>query len=70
MVGPCVGVVEKVYTTHVWDDDKSDEWNARHAPLKPEPEWKVRMKPDVLPSKWCYSGSDAFAPAVAEVEPE
>jgi hypothetical protein len=70
VVGPCVGIVEKVYVTHAFDEDRSDEWNARNSPPLPEPDWKVRMKPDVLPAKWCYSGCDAFAPSVADLEPE
>lgn len=70
VVGPCVGVVEHVYINYTFDEDRSDEWNALNGKPLPEKEWAIRMKPDVLPAKWCYSGSDAFAPRVAEVEPE
>lgn len=69
VVGPCVGVVERIYVQTAWDEDRSDEWNARNAPRLPESQWRVRVKPDAIPAKWCYSGQDAFAPSVAELEP-
>jgi hypothetical protein len=70
VVGPCVGVVTKIYPKHEWDDDKSDYWNAVNGKPLPESEWSVSFKPDVLPEKWCYVGCDKFAPSVSDLEPE
>ena len=69
VVGPCVGVVEKVYVHHTFNEDMSDEWNARNGKPLPESEWHVRMRPDTLPERWCYTGNDVFAPSVSDVEP-
>ena len=35
--------------------------------LEPEREWSVSMKPDDLPTPWCYPGRDCFAPAVKDL---
>jgi len=69
VVGPCVGVVDRIYVHHTFDEDRSDEWNARNGKPLPESEWHVRMRPDTLPERWCYTGNDAFAPSVSDVEP-
>ena len=68
VVGPCSGVVEKVYVHYTFDEDMSDQWNARNGKPLPEAQWHVRMRPDDLPQQWCYTGQDVFAPQVSDVE--
>lgn len=69
VVGPCVGVIEKIYVRHTFNEEMSDEWNALNGVPLPESEWHVRMKPDLLPELWCYAGNDCFAPPVSDLEP-
>ena len=68
-IGTCVGVVEKIYVGHTFNEEMSDRWNALNGKPLPEEEWHVKMRPDVLPERWCYVGQDVFAPEVAELEP-
>lgn len=80
VVGPCTGVVEKIYQTVAYDEaqldaaqelDEDREYYAalRRAErgLKPESEWHVSLKVDVKPEKWCYGDYDKFAPEVKEL---
>ena len=66
-IGPCVGVVVRIFVKHDFNEDRSDAWNAMNAKALPEDQWHVAMKPDVLPEKWCYTGNDKFAPMVADL---
>lgn len=62
VVGPCEGVVTRIYPAYRWDDDLEREtWD-----LLPESEWSVELQVISLPSKWCYSG-DRFAPEVSRL---
>jgi len=62
-VGPCVGVVTEIYPEYVWDEAREHcTWE-----LEPEREWSVAVKPDALPTPWCYPGRDCFAPAVKDL---
>jgi len=63
-VGPCKGVVTAIYPTFEWDEERDRPTTA----TLPEREWHVGMKPDALPSPWCYTGSDTFAPAVSALK--
>lgn len=67
VVGPCSGVIEKVYVKHTFNEDESDAWNARNGKRLPESQWHACMRPDTLPAQWCYQGSDVFAPQVADL---
>lgn len=64
LVGPCVGVVTAIYPTYDWDDDYLIERGVR-----PESDWQVCFHPDVLPTPWCYSDQDSFAPSVSDLSP-
>lgn len=59
--GPCSGTVTAIYPTYEYDEINDRPTNR----ARPEIEWHVGMKPDVLPEKWCYPGRDTFAPCVA-----
>ncbi len=61
-LGACVGIVTAIYKTYIWDDELE-----REGPLRPEREWHVGMRPDVLPDPWGYVGVDTFAPQVAKL---
>jgi len=70
VVGPCVGIVTKIYVRHEWDEDKSDRWNALYGKALHERDWHIAFKPDTIPEKWAYKGNDCFCPLVSEVEAE
>ena len=68
VVGPCTGTVTAIYVSHYSDyleDEDCDEeiYRKRRGPM-PEREWHVAVKVDRVPEKWCYTGSDTFAPEV------
>lgn len=67
VVGPCEGVVHAIYPTRDYDEDADGE------PIglgreRPVTQWHVGVTVEKLPEKWCYTGTNRFAPCVAELE--
>lgn len=59
--GICVGVVEKIHKTALYDDPQFG-W-------KPESEWKVTLRPDKRPDWWAWGANTRFCPDVSTLEP-
>lgn len=66
VVGPCAGVVEKIYPQEEWEDDDGIDVRPTGR-MMPEKNWHVRMKVDAIPAKWCYDERGVFAPEVCEL---
>jgi hypothetical protein len=65
VVGPCTGVVYKIYPAYRWDDDlEVATWD-----LLPESEWSVGVTVDQIPDKWPYGSDGRFAPEVSDLGP-
>ena len=64
--GALTGTVMAIYPTNndVFDDDGEF---VRFGAARPESEWHVGVKVDVLPANWSYPNTDRFAPEVGEL---
>lgn len=77
VVSPCVGTVLKIYPRKAYREDADWDGDDMPAPvgMAPESEWKVTLKPDVIPSEWPYKkpdgslANDVFCPDVSELQP-
>ena len=66
-VGPCIGIIEKVYPSEKWEDD--GEYDIRPTGrYMLEKNWHVRMKVEKIPEKWCYGQDGVFSPEVCELQ--
>lgn len=64
--GELTGTVMAIYPTNndVFDDNGNF---VRFGGPRPERDWAVGIKVDVLPPNWSYTGTDRFAPDVSEL---
>lgn len=64
--GELTGTVMAIYPTDYSEwDEATDEIII--GSVRPEREWHVGVKVDVLPANWSYPGTDRFAPQVFDL---
>lgn len=67
VVGPCTGVVERIFKQEEWEDDDDGIDIRPTGRMMPEKNWHVAVKVDAIPEKWCYDERGVFAPEVCDL---